>query len=235
MNLQAVTTTRTYCRSDCNALPHPSHTRPLRNAVEALADGYRPCLKCRPDRLPFLALGPQSDLVASALRQIAKGALIQQTLPEFARGLKASASQLSRVFKEDLGAKPEFVSRAHSADLGRRMLDETSLLLTDIAGLSGFSSAHQMSRIMRTMFGLSPSQLRAKRCATDLLPIDEGLRIRVPYVGALASNRMMASLKARAIPGVETMVGGAYRRAIHGPEKPACLEVAPPSKPRMST
>jgi AraC family transcriptional regulator of adaptative response/methylated-DNA-[protein]-cysteine methyltransferase len=50
MQLTAVTTTRIFCRPDCSARPRPEHVRHYDSAEAALADGYRPCLRCRPLR-----------------------------------------------------------------------------------------------------------------------------------------------------------------------------------------
>lgn len=50
MKLQAVTTTGIFCLPSCPASPHPSHVVAYESAESALADGYRPCLRCRPLR-----------------------------------------------------------------------------------------------------------------------------------------------------------------------------------------
>ena len=52
MAVRAVTTTGIYCRAGCTARPAAHNVRRLRNAMEAQAAGFRPCLLCRPDRLP---------------------------------------------------------------------------------------------------------------------------------------------------------------------------------------
>ncbi len=69
MNMQpliAVTTTRIFCRPGCPArAPRADHVRHYLSPEAALADGFRPCLRCRPlgDRLVVAAtldtpLGP---------------------------------------------------------------------------------------------------------------------------------------------------------------------------------
>jgi AraC family transcriptional regulator, regulatory protein of adaptative response / methylated-DNA-[protein]-cysteine methyltransferase len=48
MPYSAVTTTRIFCREDCSARPRPDHVRHYDTPEAALADGFRPCLRCRP-------------------------------------------------------------------------------------------------------------------------------------------------------------------------------------------
>lgn len=48
MQLNAVTTTRIFCKPDCPARPRGDHVVHYDDAEAALADGYRPCLRCRP-------------------------------------------------------------------------------------------------------------------------------------------------------------------------------------------
>ena len=48
MTYSAVTTTRIFCLPSCSARPRPGNLIPYGSAEEALADGFRPCLRCRP-------------------------------------------------------------------------------------------------------------------------------------------------------------------------------------------
>ncbi len=50
MRYSAVTTTRIFCLPSCSASPHPEHVLAYSSAESALADGYRPCLRCHPLR-----------------------------------------------------------------------------------------------------------------------------------------------------------------------------------------
>lgn len=48
MTYPAVTTTRIFCLPSCSARPLPEHVMAYDSAERALADGFRPCLRCRP-------------------------------------------------------------------------------------------------------------------------------------------------------------------------------------------
>ncbi|MCK5943455.1 MAG: DNA-3-methyladenine glycosylase 2 family protein, partial [Planctomycetes bacterium] len=226
MKLQGVVTTGIYCRADCRARPRAEHVRSLPNGVAAMAGGYRPCLLCRPDRLPDLGGAPRTPAVAHALRLIASGFLDDASTEDLAARVGYSARQLLRLFEVEVGASPDFVARAHRAHLARRLLDETSLTITAVAFAAGFASIRQMNRVMRELFGFSPSELRRKRRRGDLLdPLDGGLRLRVPHGGVVDPTRMLTYLAGRAIPGVEEVVDGVYRRTIVTCGHPGVAEV----------
>ncbi|MFK7988632.1 MAG: AlkA N-terminal domain-containing protein [Sandaracinaceae bacterium] len=228
MRLQGVTTTGIYCRATCTARPRQENVRPMRNAVEAMSSGYRPCLLCRPDRLPEIGLGAPSVEVAFALRLIADGYLDDATTDALATRIGYSRRHLVRLFEEHVGASPDFVARARRAHLARRLLDESGASIASVAFASGFRSVRQMNRVMRRLFGFSPSELRKKRRAHDRLdPLDGGLRLRVPYPGPLAVPDVISYLGARAIPGVESVVDGRYRRTMRTCGFPGVVEVAP--------
>src|SRR5215475_7693086 len=49
----AVTSTKIYCRPSCPALtPKPENVRFLPSAAAAQREGFRACLRCRPDAAP---------------------------------------------------------------------------------------------------------------------------------------------------------------------------------------
>ena len=70
-----VVTTGIYCRPGCSGNPLARNTRPYTSAAAAEAAGFRPCLRCRPDREPVPGWVDAPELVCRALRGIADGAL----------------------------------------------------------------------------------------------------------------------------------------------------------------
>ena len=84
------------------------NTRPYAFAAAAEADGFRPCLRCRPDREPDPAWVDAPELVCRALRLIADGALDGATEDDLATRLGVSARHLRRL-----------VRRAHRRDAER--------------------------------------------------------------------------------------------------------------------
>ncbi|MPZ98986.1 MAG: helix-turn-helix domain-containing protein [Dehalococcoidia bacterium] len=224
--LNAVRTTGIYCRDGCSGRPLARNVTRYASAVAAEAAGYRPCLLCRPDRLPPATATGAHEVVARALLLISEGALDDETEATLAGRLGVTARHLRRLFQEHVGATPAFVARSRRAHFARRLLDETDLRIADIAGASGFASVRQMNRVMQSVFRFTPAELRARRRDRDRLVADGGIRLRIPYQGPLDFERLLAYLAARAIPGVESVEVGVYRRTTSTHGEPGVIEVA---------
>lgn len=224
--ISGVRTTGIYCRSGCSATPLSRNVTLYPTTIAAEASGYRPCLRCRPDRLPPLALEGET-IVARALRMISDGALDGWTEVELAARLAASERHLRRLFLAELGATPDFIARSRRAHFARRLLDETDLAMPVISAAAGFRSVRQMNRVMAETFRFTPTELRARRGRADRMVADGGLRLRLPYAGKLAFDQALRYLQARAIPGVESVEGQTYRRTVVMCGYPGVIEVAP--------
>lgn len=222
----AVATTGIYCRPGCPARPHPGNVRPFDLAAAAEASGYRACLRCRPYRSPAAVELAAPELVCRAVQMIVDGALDGATEAQLGSRLGVSARHLRRLFTEHVGVTPDQLARSRRAHFARRLLDDTDLAITDIAFASGFGSVRQLNRACQDVFRASPGALRARRRRTDRLVADGGLVLRLPYRGPLAWDAMLAYVAARAIPHVEDVRDGVYRRTIVVDDEPGVLEIA---------
>ena len=228
MAVRGVVTTGIYCRAGCAARPLERHLRRFDSPIAAQAAGFRPCLVCRPDRVPGRAVEQPAAEVEHALRLIAEGFLDSSNTDALAARIGYSTRQLTRLFERHVGASPDFVARSRRAHLARRLLDESDLTITHVAFASGFQSLRQMNRSMRALFGFSPSELRSKRRRGDRLdPLDGGIRLRVPHAGAFDAQRTLRHLGARTIVGVEAVEAGVYRRVIVTCGFPGVIEARP--------
>lgn len=223
----AVVTTGIYCRAGCPGTPLRRNTRPYVYAAAAEAAGFRPCLRCRPDREPDPGWVDAPELVCRALRSIAEGALDGATEDALAARLGVSARHLRRLFDAHVGATPAEVARSRRAHFARRLLDDTDLPVARVSDAAGFSSVRQMNRVMKEVFHFTPLELRARRRAPDRCVADGGLELRVPYRPPLAWEAMLGFLAPRAIPGVEDvdLDAGVYRRTVEVAGAPGVLEV----------
>jgi AraC family transcriptional regulator, regulatory protein of adaptative response / DNA-3-methyladenine glycosylase II len=226
--VSAVRTTGIYCRAvGCPASPNKENVVDYSSAVAAEAAGYRPCLRCRPDRSPpVLSANGASGPIANALLLIGEGALDSSTEEELGRRVGLSARQLRRLFLEYVGATPAFVARSRRAHFARRLLDESDLSITDIAYAAGFRSVRQMNRVMVDTFRFSPSTLREKRRERDRLTADGGLPLRAPYEQPFDLAAMLRFLGPRAIAGLEAVEATSYRRTITTCGHPGAIEVS---------
>ena len=222
----AVVTTGIYCRPGCTARPSAENVRAFPFAAAAEAAGYRACHRCRPYRWPQSYSWTAPELVCRAISLILDGALDQGTETDLGGRLGVSARHLRRLFKTHVGVTPDGLARSARAHFARRLLDDTELTITEIAYAAGFGSLRQFNRACREVFRESPRELRARRRKADRLIADGGLLLRLPFTGPLDWETMAAYFAARAIPGVEQVSGGTYRRTIVAGGDPGVLELS---------
>ena len=131
----AVTSTKIYCRPICPArVSRDSNVRFYPTAASAAEAGFRPCLRCRPEVAPGTpAWQGTSAVVRRALRLIGDGALDTGKVEELATRLGIGARHLHRLLVEHVGASPVTIAQTRRLHFAKRLLDETTLSITDIA------------------------------------------------------------------------------------------------------
>jgi len=210
----AVTSTGIYCRPICPARPPKAENcRYYASAAAAQAAGFRPCLRCRPETAPGLgAWRGASSTVSRAMSLIDLGALDADDVESLATRLGVGERQLRRLFLKHLGASPIAVAQTRRVLVAKQLIHETNLSMTQIAHAAGFGSVRRFNETMRALFGRPPSDLRRTRSETvaSQAPITLSLGYRPPFDW----DGIVAFLAARAIPGVECVEAGVYRRTI---------------------
>jgi AraC family transcriptional regulator of adaptative response / DNA-3-methyladenine glycosylase II len=205
-----ITSTHIYCRPICTARPAKRmNMRFYSNAAAAESAGFRPCLRCRPERAPGLApVDAVSRLVGAAMAGIEEHALSSARVGDLAASLGVSDRHLRRVTEAELGVSPIQLAQTQRLLLAKRLLRETALSQTDIAFASGFGSVRRFNALFKSRYGLSPRAVRGKSIDTDSLSVQ--LEFRPP----LAWDSLLAYLRLRAIPGVEMADATHYRRTV---------------------
>lgn len=207
-----VATTGIYCRPICPArTPKRANVRFFACAAAAEAAGFRACRRCRPETAPGTpAWRGTSATVARALREIERGALDRDDVEALAASLGVGARHLRRLFLRHLGASPRAVAGTRRVHFARRLLDETDLPVTEVAFAAGFRSLRRFHAAVAETFGAPPRALRRRRgtCAPGELVLR--LAFRPPF----DAEALLAFLAARAIPGVELVEDGTYRRSF---------------------
>ena len=213
VNVTAVRTTGIYCHSGCSARPNPANTETYPSQVAAEVAGFRPCLRCRPDRLTGSELDASAPApLRRALELIGAGMLDQRTEADLAAAVGYSERHLRRLFVDHLGATPDVLGRSRRAHFARRLLDESELSVTDICFASGFNSVRQMNRVVQQTFAFTPTELRRRRRRTpDFIDGGLGLTLPAPDVDWQST---LDYLRPRCTPGVETVIGSIYARTF---------------------
>lgn len=160
-----VKTTGIYCRPVCKArMPRRENVEFYLSAAAAERAGHRPCLRCRPETAPFCPAWKGSrTTVERALRLIEGGALNRSGVEDLADRLGIGPRQISRLFAQHLGASPHQVAKTLRVQSAKRLLDETDLPISEIAGRAGFPSARRMSAAFADTYGRAPSEFRRTR------------------------------------------------------------------------
>src|SRR5215475_14612588 len=160
-----VTSTGIYCRCICPARTPKRENRTFwPSAAAAEAQGFRPCLLCRPERAPGLApIDAPARLAAAAYARIEAGALEEEGLETLADELGVTSRHLRRVMNAQFGASPIEIAQTGRLLTARRLLNETALSITEIAFASGFRSLRRFNATMKDRYGAPPSKMRGRK------------------------------------------------------------------------
>ncbi|MCM0673856.1 helix-turn-helix domain-containing protein [Micromonospora phytophila] len=214
-----VTSTGIYCRPSCPAMtPKRQNVRFFPSAAAAQGAGLRACRRCRPDAAPG---SPQwdvrADVVGRAMRLIADGVVDRDGIPGLAARLGYTERHLHRMLRAEMGAGPLALARAQRAQTARTLIETTGLGMAEIAFAAGFGSVRQFNDTVREVYGVPPSELRTAR-GRHSAPGGAGtITLRLAYRPPLHAAALLDFLALRALPGVEQVGDGTYRRGLRLP------------------
>lgn len=229
-----VKTTGIYCRPVCPArTPLRQNMTFVPTAAAAEGAGFRACLRCRPETAPDMgAWRGTSNTVSRALALIEAGALDDGDVEALAGRLGLGGRQLRRLFHQHLGASPLGVAQTRRVLLAKQLIHETRLPMAQVALAAGFGSIRRFNETFQHLYQRPPGALRrggqGSEVASDAVSLN--LRYRPPYDW----EAIVAFLSARAIPGVEVVEAGRYRRVINAGGGPGLLTVTPADRDRLA-
>ena len=212
-----VTSTGIYCRPVCRVrTPKAANCLFFGHAAAAEQAGFRPCLRCRPERAPGQApIDAGARLAWAAAQRIQAGELDEHGLQGLAARLGITDRHLRRVFAEAFGVSPIDYAQTQRLLMAKRLLADTALPVTQVALAAGFGSLRRFNTLFQERYGLAPSQLRRHMVSTASQGHDTGsLRFELGYRPPLDWPRLLAFLSQRCIAGVEQVDEQAYRRTV---------------------
>jgi len=224
-----VKSTGIYCRPVCKVrTPKLENCRFFTLAAQAEAEGFRPCLRCRPEMAPADAQAIWSTQDASViLAQQAAGLLdaaaqsgdAASGMAAIAGKLGVSERHLRRIFEAQWGISPLQYLQTRRLLCAKHLLTDTTLPITQVAALSGFASLRRFNAAFVAHYRLQPRALRsASRVApaSSTAPAAEGIRLKASYRPPYDVAAMLAFLQLRAIPGVEVvdLAAQSYQRTV---------------------
>ncbi len=222
----AVRTTGIYCRPICPArAPAEKNVRYYRSPAQAARDGYRPCLRCRPESAPGSpAWQGTATTVQRALQLIRQGALDRGNLASLADRLGIGERYLRKLFERELGVSPQAVAVNQRLLFARKLLAETRLPVTQIAFAAGFRSVRRFNSAVQAQFRQTPGELRRSPARAG------GIRLQLQYRPPYDWVGVIGFFTRHAIAGVETVTADCYRRNLILGGRPAHFEVRPAAR-----
>ena len=151
----AVRSTHIYCRPSCPA------RRPLRRNVtfyhtreEAERNGYRPCLRCRPNEIagPVALVQRAADLLGQSTEE-------SLTLRQLAQTLRATQSTLRRAFFHVTGLRPRELAEALRLNRFKALM-RSGKSITDALYETGYGSSSRVYERSNAQLGMTPATYR---------------------------------------------------------------------------
>ena len=223
----AVLTTRIYCRPICRSrTSQEKNVRYFPTAAAAAEAGFRPCLRCRPECSPGTAVwAGTKNTVSRALRLINESGLEEGGIEALAAHLGLGSRHLRRLFLRHLGASPRAVAQTRRLHFAKKLIDESTLPMTQIAIAAGFGSVRRFNAAVHEVYGRTPTELRARVAKKIAAQPDNQYLFHLDYRPPYAWHAMLATLRALAIPGIECVAADAYRRTVGVNGVPGHFEV----------
>jgi len=151
----AVRTTRIYCRPSCPARrPQRRNVVFFRTQQEAETQGFRACLRCRPNELAGVVA-----LVQQAAKLLAAGSEDSLRLSEIAAELRTSPATLRRAFAQVTGLTPRELAAALRVERFKAML-RAGRSITEALYETGYGSASRVYERSNAQLGMTPAAYR---------------------------------------------------------------------------
>ena len=162
MFFTCVRTTRIYCRPVCRVRPAKSqNVQFFATAAAAERAGFRPCLRCRPEAAPGSpAWNGTATTVARGMRLIEGGFLDKASVSDLSDHLGIGPRHRLRLFFQHAGATPGEVAATRRVQAAKRLIEQTTRPLSEIAFTAGFRSIRRFNDAFRATYGRPPSSFR---------------------------------------------------------------------------
>jgi AraC family transcriptional regulator of adaptative response / DNA-3-methyladenine glycosylase II len=146
------------------------------------------------------------------LRLIEEGFLDHSSVDHLAARLGIGSRHLHRLFVQHVGASPVVVAQTRRLHFAKRLLDDTSLPITEIALAAGFGSLRRFNSAFHQTYGRAPRDVRRHRpkSAHDREEVVLRLAFRPPYDW----SQVRDFLAARAVDGLERVDDAGYARTV---------------------
>jgi AraC family transcriptional regulator of adaptative response / DNA-3-methyladenine glycosylase II len=214
-----VTSTRIYCRPVCRVrAPKRDNCRFFSLAAQAEQQGFRPCLRCRPELAPGLPTWGLSEtgrvwsvqdsssiLALQAARLLdtpPTGASPALGIAALARQVGVSDRHLRRIFEAHLGVSPLQYLQTRRLLCAKQLLSDTTLPMRQVALLSGFSSVRRFNAVFSENYRMQPTALRSHHGSSQAAL---GLHVKLAYRPPYDVAALLRFFGLRQVAGLESV------------------------------
>lgn len=175
-----VKTTKIFCRNICKVrAPLARNVSFTISAQQALAKGYRPCLRCRPDSAPqSFAWQGVNTTVQRAMKLLTER--LNASVENIADSLGISTRYLNKLFQENLKMSAKRYKLYQQVLLAKNLLQQTAMSVEEVAFNVGFSSARQLQQHVKTYLKLTPTEIR-KNALTNPAGLAQNVSLLLHY------------------------------------------------------
>ncbi|MCP3763927.1 bifunctional transcriptional activator/DNA repair enzyme AdaA [Domibacillus sp. A3M-37] len=155
-----VETTGIFCRPSCKSrVPKKENVRILKNAHIALQENFRPCKRCKPDRLKM----PAEEWIGQIMEWIDVHYAETLTLQTLADVLHGSPYHLQRLFKRVIGMSPtEYIQHVRMKQ-AMQLLEATDRPIAHIGLAVGLGNTPYFTTFFKKKAGYTPFEYRKKK------------------------------------------------------------------------
>ncbi|WP_168121289.1 bifunctional transcriptional activator/DNA repair enzyme AdaA [Paenibacillus sp. HB172176] len=156
----AVKTTGIFCRPSCKSKePRRDNVRVYGTAAEAMAEGFRPCKRCRPTG-SMLPDEEWVDMIKSYMDRNFQSNLNLSLLAEETHG---TPFHLHRIFKRVTGLTPMAYAQQVRVAEAKTLLTDSQLPIAEVGGRVGISNAPYFITLFKKLTGLTPEAYRRQQ------------------------------------------------------------------------
>ena len=209
----AVKSTGIYCRPICPApTANEINVTYYQYAHNAAKAGFRPCMRCRPDSAPgsFAWQGVKTTALR-AKQLIDQGACYD--CEKLAARLGVSSRYLRRLFTQYFGISITQYRLFNQCHFAKKLIQETTLPLTQIAFAAGFNSIRRFNDAFLQQLNIAPSKLRSSDKAPSSI-VNSTLNLTLPFRPPYNWPAMQQFLAKRLIAPMEWITATSYGRTF---------------------
>lgn len=155
----ALKTTKNICKPSCSARScNPKNVIIFDTYEEAVKQGFRPCLRCRPDQPDWE--GARKELAEKARKLLEAHYTEKFSLKTIAGILYVNESYLLRTFKQIQGQTMLSYHNYVRCQAAKELLTRPELSISGISDTVGYCSPSHFTQVFKKTVGCTPSEYR---------------------------------------------------------------------------